>query len=708
MPTFTTLAKRSIRLSGVLGKGGEGIVYEVTDDSHQVAKIYHPAYRNIDRERKLKAMVINPPQDDTRKLSPPHISIAWPTDLLYEQGRFVGYLMPRIIKSPDIFEIYNPKLRAQKHSGFSWRHLHRVAKNLATALNALHARHYVMGDINQKNVLVTASAMVTLVDTDSFEIRDNAGNVYACAVGVPEYVPPELQGISLDSVRRNSAHDNFGLAVMIFQLLMEGFHPFTGAPKDPTISLVGQVYLHCIKTGIFPYQTNRDFAPPPASPDFKTLHPEIQKAFLQCFIDGHRNPSARPGARSWINLLAKAETSLVQCEKESRHWYSDHLTECAWCQRERARAKARVASPSPIPLQTPMPTPQGATQPRPISKVGSANRTFSKASLVLGILSVFCTGILTAPFAIGYGMAALLRINRDPAQYGGKNLAVGGLVAGTLALVISGVTWIPFLSALNTGQNRTQPIVTTQRPARERSGAQPRTTPQPIENVNAPATIFGYLEANAYAQGGSPGRFEIRILNGQVSNNRIILQVRETSVNYDGSWAAWSDVIGQTFLRDNLGNTFGCDARQSGGSTGGLVRPGGYREGTLIFPGPIPPNISRITLHFVYFPGHEPIRVSAPMVSGSNPERTAQAQAERPLLEPSPYRSPDQPTPDAAEVHNEAMPHVSRAQAFFEQRQYQAAIDECNEALRMEPRNRDALRLRAQIKKTMAILEPNN
>lgn len=377
MPTYTTSARQTITTDGKLGEGGEGTVSAIIGRNNIVAKVYHPSHRTLEKERKLQAMIANPPQDDTRRLSPPHISIAWPTEVVYEQGRFAGYLMPLIIQSPDIFKFYNPRVRAKNHPAFDWRYLHRTAKNLATALNALHARGYVMGDVNQKNVLVTTSALVSIVDTDSFQVKDPNGQVYRCPVGVPEYTPPELQGMRLDSTDRAIHHDCFGLAVIFFQLLMEGFHPFTGAPKDPTLSLVGELYLHCIKQGIFPYQSNNQFNPPPNAPNFNALHPETQNLFLRCFVNGHKDPSTRPTAREWIDALGRAESALAQCRQNSSHWYSNHLGKCPWCERERQKplpiqqglppiqTQAQAPRPAPTPPRQFYTPPQPAVAPRP-------------------------------------------------------------------------------------------------------------------------------------------------------------------------------------------------------------------------------------------------------------------------------------------------------------------------------------------------------
>ena len=66
-----------------------------------------------------------------------------------------------------------------------------------------------------------------LIGCDSFQITAG-GRCFTCDVGVPMFTPPELQERSLTGVIRSENHDNFGLAVVIFQVLFMGSHPFAG------------------------------------------------------------------------------------------------------------------------------------------------------------------------------------------------------------------------------------------------------------------------------------------------------------------------------------------------------------------------------------------------------------------------------------------------------------------------------------------------
>ena len=167
-------------------------------------------------------------------------------------------------------------------------------RNLAAAVGALHLRGYVIGDVNESNTLVTESALVTLVDTDSFQVRDpQTGLVYRCPVGTPQFTPPELQNKTFAHVDRMPEHDAFGLAVLIFQLLMEGAHPYagryTGSGDPPPFEVR-------ISLGHFPHGTRPrgPYRPMPAALPLGVLHPSLQELFERCFVDGHRDPQVRP------------------------------------------------------------------------------------------------------------------------------------------------------------------------------------------------------------------------------------------------------------------------------------------------------------------------------------------------------------------------------------------------------------------------------
>ena len=159
--------KRYIFLKSPIGSGGEANIYTVQINSELVAKVYHQPHG--DYARKLAFMVANPPVDPLAKEG--RVSIAWATELVTDLGLVVGFLMPKLdtSKAKPIFQYYNPSERRKESPTFSYVSLLRTARNLARAVRSVHSRGYVIGDVNESNVLVAEDAIVTLVDTDSFQ-----------------------------------------------------------------------------------------------------------------------------------------------------------------------------------------------------------------------------------------------------------------------------------------------------------------------------------------------------------------------------------------------------------------------------------------------------------------------------------------------------------------------------------------------------------
>lgn len=206
-------------LGSSLGKGGEGSVFDVCDNRGLVAKVYH---KPVSREGVVKLTNMVRLRTD-RLLS----LAAWPVDLVYEKpGVVIGLLMPKATGKA-IHTLYGPKSRLAEFPTADWRFLIHTAGNIARAFGVIHEHGHVIGDVNHGNLLVSDRATVRLIDCDSFQIKAD-GNHFLCEVGIETHTPPELQGKRFRDFTRTANHDHFGLAVLIFQLLFMGRHPFSG------------------------------------------------------------------------------------------------------------------------------------------------------------------------------------------------------------------------------------------------------------------------------------------------------------------------------------------------------------------------------------------------------------------------------------------------------------------------------------------------
>ncbi|MEH2179123.1 hypothetical protein [Nostoc sp.] len=96
-----------------------------------------------------------------------------------------------------------------------WRFFHTTALNIASIIEAIHISGYVLGDIKPQNIFVNDRALPSIIDTDSFQVRNPKNNkVYRCLVGSEDFTPPELIDKDFSSIDQTEVHDRFRLAVI--------------------------------------------------------------------------------------------------------------------------------------------------------------------------------------------------------------------------------------------------------------------------------------------------------------------------------------------------------------------------------------------------------------------------------------------------------------------------------------------------------------
>lgn len=319
----------SIQIGRELGKGGEGSVYEVPSLPNQVAKLYHKnELPDQKKQAKLSFMAATANQQPLKY-------VAWPQETLHPHpgGPVIGFLMAKVTGREPIHAVYSPAHRRQERPKAAWDFLIFVARNTAAAFDALHSHGHVLGDVNQGNIMVGADSKVVLIDSDSFQVNTK-NSLHQCEVGVGHFTPPELQGLSsFKGFTRTTNHDNFGLALLIFHLLLGGRHPYAGVPL---MDGVGNSLESDIKGFRYAYAQDaqaRGFAPPPRSIPLNTVPDNFQSMFHLAFTENGASVG-RPTAKQWVSALDYLRSKLKRCSASAMHLYPEHLSKCPWCNLE--------------------------------------------------------------------------------------------------------------------------------------------------------------------------------------------------------------------------------------------------------------------------------------------------------------------------------------------------------------------------------------
>lgn len=354
-------------LGAVLARAGEGTIYEVAERSDVVAKIFHPDLKNLAaKQLKVAAMAASPPAGWVQ--SDGLVVLAWPLQLAHGADGAVGFVMRRIdtTNAVEIHSVSNPSNRKnplpsapQWPTHVTWRHLVNIAANLCMAVDTVHRVNAVVGDFQERNILVHDTTRVTLVDCDSMQFTTADGQQFLCAVGRPEFTAPELSRGDLSTTARVTSSDYFALAVHIHLLLMGGNHPFlrgewTGRGDQPDVVALAQSGQWAGGPGSALH--THPLAPPPAF-----LPDRIQQLFRRAFTDGARNPDVRPSAGEWFRALNAID--IVTCPRD--HQIPSETSDCPWCGIDDERSKRRDKRPTPRGGRTTRSTADGSVQSSP-------------------------------------------------------------------------------------------------------------------------------------------------------------------------------------------------------------------------------------------------------------------------------------------------------------------------------------------------------
>ena len=367
----------TLALGQLIKSGGAGSVYLLPRRGDSVAKLYHPTIDRAVYERKVEAMLaLVPDLPDRIEHGRRYVQIAWPTAQARDgRRRFLGFLMPLldIAATEELEPVLQERQALAKGLPTALGPKITLAANLASVLSALHRQQHYVVDLKPVNLrFYRDSLYIALLDCDGFSIHGPGGQRFHAQQYTPDYLAPEFQANGLDA-RGELAQDLFALAVVIFQLLNFGIHPYTGQPRSERVptDIPGRIGAGCYAYG---RRAHPDMAPSPAS-CHALLPDELRALFDRAF-----QSRARPSAAEWAEQLGRyarpSSGLLTACRRDPKHQHFAEL-DCPTCIRsnmlERARRQPRPARPkraNAVQATTGSPArhaPVGRTSPNPTS-----------------------------------------------------------------------------------------------------------------------------------------------------------------------------------------------------------------------------------------------------------------------------------------------------------------------------------------------------
>jgi DNA-binding helix-hairpin-helix protein with protein kinase domain len=213
-----------------------------------------------------------------------------------------------------------------------------IVANLAEAIGHLHANDIAVVDLKPANILVDTRTMrLAILDTDSFGFIDEAGRKFRPTHVSAGYIDPRGYSGELDVGSLWQDQDLYALAVIAFQLLNNGVHPYqcaaTGGDELPPTN------DEKAKAALYAYGISaREGIAPVTVSVHETWPSGIRQLFDRAFVPGKTRPSAAEWRAEIRGTLDRRE--LARCNRFPKDPKHIHFTDqpCSRCALFLARA----------------------------------------------------------------------------------------------------------------------------------------------------------------------------------------------------------------------------------------------------------------------------------------------------------------------------------------------------------------------------------
>ena len=253
-------------------------------------------------------------------------SMLYPISLAYNKhGDFIGYLAEyKLFDTPrSLQDLFQANFQDIPHFPFNkkvW-----IARNTAALLHFFHRQGILLKKYTPSQIGVSmSSGQVFLFDSLNL-LKENS-------LSTMENDHQDSNLFLYKQIENRTLFDdnNFDLSIIIFQILMNGSHPFT-YEKNGLITIQG-TSESSYKSNLFLKDVN--FTEPIGPFSTKLFNPEIYKLFFDLYTSDNLKIKQFivPDSLVWYNALNGYFNTLIPCDMNPNHIYPSHMAHCPWCE----------------------------------------------------------------------------------------------------------------------------------------------------------------------------------------------------------------------------------------------------------------------------------------------------------------------------------------------------------------------------------------
>lgn len=336
--TVYDTAGRGYRLAKAVGEGGQGVVYETTDEF--IVKQCFTAKESREELTKRFLWIMN-------QRVPKEARVVTPIALL--DNPHAGYVMKKVKGHEPLANYVNvstkvPFAEWYNHLTGGLKKRLEIGASLSKCFRNLHLHGLCYVDISPTNILVARKVKsVVMIDPDNLT---STGSFKTSILGTPRYIAPELFS---GGRQPNSMTDAYGFAVILFELLRLG-HPLLGQaileeePEREQEALQGKAPYIDHPTD----DSNRNGGLLPVRYVFTA---ELSRLFERMFVEGLHDYTKRPTMQEFRLACQRAEDLLVDCREPgcgASYFLEEDGAVCPWCQSESPKPPRFVAKESTV------------------------------------------------------------------------------------------------------------------------------------------------------------------------------------------------------------------------------------------------------------------------------------------------------------------------------------------------------------------------
>ncbi|MFD6894123.1 hypothetical protein ACFWB0_06180 [Rhodococcus sp. NPDC060086] len=248
-----------------LGAGGQGAVYELIEDSSQVAKYWAEP---LDRGFREFEELVHRKVDVEVAISGYPIQLCWPDSPIRKDGKLWGYTMPMISEqfyfNMTLGSVTKQKLRELQHA--IPRHAEAIpfpfdvddhdrlelVRLVAVFLDGMHRNDIAYGDFSWMNFTFSLNPVeLCVLDFDSSRVQGSLPFTRSLPIDSPDWEDPQSQG----AVVARLDSDRYKFALFAYRMLVaKSLHAEIDSDRladwssDPCSKLVGKLWTRSIGT----------------------------------------------------------------------------------------------------------------------------------------------------------------------------------------------------------------------------------------------------------------------------------------------------------------------------------------------------------------------------------------------------------------------------------------------------------------------------